>query len=181
MNTLAIFLVMCSYTDNKSMIASQLALATMHEQVVTTKVPRNECKVCGGTGKVDAGDGVTKVTRDCDNCYPVARAEIPRKAKNKRWYFFTAVWCAPCGTAKGNLVPNKSSNAVLEVMMAYGWTVGNDDSYYFQMVDYNQNPQLSADFKITTLPTFVLIEDDKEILRYTGIPTAKQLSDAYYD
>lgn len=32
------------------------------------KVPRAECKVCKGTGKIRSGDGISVV--DCDSCYP---------------------------------------------------------------------------------------------------------------
>lgn len=33
-----------------------------------TKVPRAQCTVCKGTGKIRSGDGISVV--DCDSCYP---------------------------------------------------------------------------------------------------------------
>lgn len=58
------------------------------------KVPRSQCKVCNGTGRVRAGDGSVVVTRECDNCYSDAPAEKP--AEKRRIIVYSSDNCAPC-------------------------------------------------------------------------------------
>lgn len=55
----------------RNKIAMHAVLLKMQDgsTVEVKKVPRAECSVCKGTGKVSAGDGTTRVVRECDNCY----------------------------------------------------------------------------------------------------------------
>lgn len=56
----------------KGMIAGELSLQSVKSETVPSikKVPRSKCSFCKGTGKIDAGDGVVHVLRECEHCYP---------------------------------------------------------------------------------------------------------------
>lgn len=54
--------------EYRSLISTQMAVTTMQAEPVVEKVPRSKCPICKGTGKIKAGDTVTIVWRDCDNC-----------------------------------------------------------------------------------------------------------------
>lgn len=56
----------------KGMIASELAIQSVKSEKtpIVKKVARSKCSHCKGTGKINAGDGVVQVMRECSHCYP---------------------------------------------------------------------------------------------------------------
>lgn len=123
-----------------SLIATELAAVTMRPiEAVVQKVPRSQCSVCKGTGQVKAGDTVTVVWHECENCYDDSHSESPAAqvqpaaavltmlkavdeageppaehslidgGKSRRVLMFTASWCAPCQIVKGDLLPWKQT------------------------------------------------------------------------
>lgn len=165
--------------DHRSLVSTQLAVSSMATPAVQTKVPRSQCKVCNGTGKVKAGDTRTVVWADCTNCYDDgkgkgATAELPKPCncspctcgrdckckdckcdpkdvgRKKRLLMFTAKWCKPCI----DMAP------VFEQWRKKGRTAG-DRFDEIEFIDFDARPDLTEKYNITLWPTFILINDGK--------------------
>lgn len=72
--------------------------------------------------------------------------------------YFTADWCNPC----------KKVKPIVEEM-------NRESITKFQLVDVDSEMELVKRFDIRSVPTFILIEDGKEIKRTTGAQTREQL------
>ena len=77
----------------------------------------------------------------------------------KTVFYFTAEWCEPC----------KKVKPVVEEMKKEG--------FQFQMVDADYEQLLVKQFKVSSIPTFILLKDGKEINRITGAKTRGELED----
>ena len=76
----------------------------------------------------------------------------------KTVFYFTADWCNPC----------KKTRPIVEELIS-------DGIASFQIIDADDNIELCKNFEIKSIPTFILIEDGKEIKRLTGAQTKKSL------
>lgn len=74
--------------------------------------------------------------------------------------YFTAEWCGPC----------KKVRPIVE-------QINTDSASKFQMIDVDQNSELCETYNIRSVPTFVLIEDSKEVKRVIGAKTKEELED----
>jgi thioredoxin-like negative regulator of GroEL len=77
----------------------------------------------------------------------------------KNIFYFTADWCQPC----------KKVKPIVEDMKKEG--------FQFQMVDADYEQLLVEQFKVSSIPTFILLEDGKEVNRITGAKTRGELED----
>jgi thioredoxin-like negative regulator of GroEL len=77
----------------------------------------------------------------------------------KTVFYFTADWCQPC----------KKVKPIVEDMKKEG--------FQFQMVDADYEQLLVKQFKVSSIPTFILLKDGKEINRITGAKTKGELED----
>lgn len=77
----------------------------------------------------------------------------------KTVFYFTADWCQPC----------KKVKPIVEEMKKEG--------YQFQMIDADYEQLLVKQFKVNSVPTFILLEDGKELNRITGAKTQNELKD----
>jgi len=75
----------------------------------------------------------------------------------KTVFYFTADWCNPC----------KKVKPIVEEMKREGFT--------FQMIDVDYEQELVKQFEVKSVPTFILLEDGKEINRITGAKTREEL------
>lgn len=75
----------------------------------------------------------------------------------KKTLYFGAEWCGPCKLMKP-IVENLKKE-------------GHDIRYY----DSDKETVLVRYYSVTSLPTFVLVEDDLEIGRWTGATTENAL------
>lgn len=75
----------------------------------------------------------------------------------KSIFYFTADWCQPC----------KKMKPVVEDMKKEG--------FQFQIIDADYEQLLVKRFKINSVPTFILFENEKEINRITGAKTREEL------
>lgn len=73
--------------------------------------------------------------------------------------YFTADWCQPC---------KKIKPTVEDLNREYFPGI-------FQMIDVDIEKEMTKDFKILSVPTFVLFEDGKEINRVMGSQTKQSL------
>jgi thioredoxin-like negative regulator of GroEL len=77
----------------------------------------------------------------------------------KTVFYFTADWCQPC----------KKVKPIVEDMKKEG--------FQFQMVDADYEQLLVKQFKVSSIPTFILLKNGKEINRITGAKTRGELED----
>ena len=77
----------------------------------------------------------------------------------KTVFYFTAEWCEPC----------KKVKPVVEEMKKEG--------FQFQMIDADYEQLLVKQFKVSSVPTFILLEDGKELNRISGAQTKNQLEE----
>lgn len=73
-------------------------------------------------------------------------------------FYFTADWCNPC----------KKVRPIVE-------EINRETSVKFQIIDVDSEPELVKRFEIRSVPTFILIENNKEVKRITGAQTKDQL------
>lgn len=74
-------------------------------------------------------------------------------------FYFTADWCGPC----------KKVRPIVEEL--------NRDQAEpkFQIIDVDSEGELARKFEVRSIPTFIKIEDGKEVARVTGAQTKKDL------
>jgi thiol-disulfide isomerase/thioredoxin len=70
---------------------------------------------------------------------------------------FTASWCGPC----------QQMSPIVEGLQRQGYPV--------YKIDVDQRPDLAKQFRITGMPTFLLVVDGKEVMRQTGATSESQL------
>ncbi len=74
--------------------------------------------------------------------------------------YFTAEWCNPC----------KRTRPIAEEL-------DRDNVIKIQFIDADDNGELCRRFEIKAIPTFILIEDNKEIRRMNGAKTREQIEE----
>ena len=77
----------------------------------------------------------------------------------KQVYYFTADWCGPC----------KKVRPIVEELSR------DQSEVKFQIIDVDSEGELTRKFKVKSIPTFILIEDGKEVNRFTGAKTRNDL------
>jgi len=75
----------------------------------------------------------------------------------KTVFYFTADWCGPC----------KKTRPIVEDLKKEG--------FQFQIIDADYEQLLVKRFEVKSVPTFILIENEKEIKRMTGAQTKESL------
>ena len=75
--------------------------------------------------------------------------------------YFTADWCSPC----------KQTRPIVEEL--------NREQIMakFFIIDVDLEIEMAKDFEIKSVPTFVVMKDNKEIHRVTGAKTRQQLEE----
>jgi|APGre2960657373_1045057.scaffolds.fasta_scaffold38442_2 thioredoxin 1 len=71
---------------------------------------------------------------------------------------FFANWCKPCKKLSFNIHCIKS-----------------EITYPVEEINVDTNRELAARYNISALPTMILIDDDKEVRRITGLPPKQEL------
>jgi thioredoxin 1 len=75
----------------------------------------------------------------------------------KNVFYFTADWCGPC----------KRVRPVVEDMIREG--------FHIQIIDVDIEKELVKNFEITSVPTFILFENEKQLDRISGAQTKNSL------
>ena len=75
----------------------------------------------------------------------------------KNVFYFTADWCGPC----------KKVRPVVEDMIREG--------FHIQVIDVDIEKELVKNFEITSVPTFILFENEKQLDRISGAQTKNSL------
>ena len=77
----------------------------------------------------------------------------------KKVVMFSASWCGPCKQSKPVFNEIAASRKDME----------------FQVVDIEENEDMTKDFNITGVPTFMIIEDNEEVKRLVGAANKSKL------
>ena len=75
--------------------------------------------------------------------------------------YFTADWCNPCKQTKP-IVEELNREQIMAK---------------FFIIDVDSEIEMAKDFEIRSVPTFVVMKDNKEIYRVTGAQTRQQLEE----
>jgi thioredoxin 1 len=75
--------------------------------------------------------------------------------------YFTADWCNPCKKTKP-IVEELNREQIMAK---------------FFIVDVDSEIEMTQDFEVRSIPTFVVMKDNKEIHRVTGAQTRQQLEE----
>jgi thioredoxin 1 len=75
----------------------------------------------------------------------------------KSVFYFTADWCGPC----------KMVRPIVEELKSEG--------FFIQIIDVDTEIELAQKFKIKSIPTFILFEDQNEINTIIGAQTKQSL------
>lgn len=74
-------------------------------------------------------------------------------------FYFTADWCGPCKKVRPIVEELKRESA--------------DTTFLF--IDADEEMELVRNFEVRSIPTFIKIQDGKEVARITGAQTKKDL------
>ena len=75
--------------------------------------------------------------------------------------YFTADWCAPC----------KRVRPIVEQLNK------DQSDVRFFIIDVDLETEMASDFEIKSVPTFVVMKDNTEINRVSGVQTRDQLEE----
>ena len=75
--------------------------------------------------------------------------------------YFTAEWCGPCKQTKP-IVEELNREQIMAK---------------FFIIDVDSEIEMAKDFEVRSVPTFVVIKDNKEAHRVTGAKTRQQLEE----
>jgi len=75
--------------------------------------------------------------------------------------YFTADWCAPC----------KKVRPIVEQLNK------DQSDVRFFIIDVDLETEMASDFEIKSVPTFVVMKDNTEIHRVSGVQTRDQLEE----
>ena len=126
--------------------------------VVPQPLPtQSTCDKCRGTHKMRSGDGLIEIPCPCGaacKCQPM-KSDIPR---TKKIVLITDIdWCSPCQQIDQYTLPRLKEGK---------WVIGKDG--HVEVYDHSDNPALVEKYGIAQIPTWIVIENDKEIRRYSG-------------
>jgi len=79
----------------------------------------------------------------------------------KQLWYFSADWCGPC----------KKFGPVMDELAKQGMSIKRLN------VDYT--PDAATTYKVKSVPTVILVEDEQEKARFTGTRTMQQVIDFY--
>jgi thiol-disulfide isomerase/thioredoxin len=91
------------------------------------------------------------------------------KPLKRKILVFKATWCGAC----------QALNYEWPSMKKVGWRVGGKLTDHIQLVDSDERPDLVSKYRITELPTLVLVDGDKELSR-RGSLGARNIAEFYY-
>ena len=75
---------------------------------------------------------------------------------------FSADWCSPCRAARRAMEENASLKGIV-------------DSYEVVKYDFDKAVPMRRKYKVTKVPTFIIVADDQEVRRQVGFSSVDKL------
>lgn len=79
----------------------------------------------------------------------------------KQLWYFSADWCGPC----------KQFGPVMDELAKQGMSI--------KRLNIDYTPDAASIYKVKSVPTVILVEDEQEKARFTGTRTIQQVIDFY--
>lgn len=152
--------------------------------------PTTQCDECKGTRKIRSGDGLISLPCKCGEnckCQPMKTDLTIEEKRTKIILLITQpTWCSWCVKFDTNVIPAlETMNWKIKKLLPKESVLKNDgknllidldkDSPHIIVANYDDttnnyylNNPIANDFNVDQLPTFILIEDGKEIKRHVG-------------
>lgn len=151
-----VFAAAANKSWHRGVASACLGVESPKEPDVEQKVPRSECKNCGGTGRVRTGDGLAFA--ECPKCEP-GTGEIPvaqKPARNADMVLvFTTPWCGPCRPYLRTL---RTSGLIVR-----DWTGTDGEVANIWVIDAVAFPDLANRYQVESVPYTVTIKGDSVI------------------
>lgn len=99
-------------------------------------------------------------------CVGLSGIDEPTHPRYPRILLVTAAYCRPCQAIKN--CKRDDGKTDLEWLADAGWKIGETNRAHLQIVDIDKNQDLFFQYKVTTIPTLILIgPDGTEVARST--------------
>lgn len=151
-----VFASAASKSWHRGVASACLAVETPKPPEIEKKVPRSQCRNCGGTGRVRTGDGLGFA--ECPKCEPET-GETPVVQKPARKadmvLVFTTAWCGPC---RPYLRTIRSSGLIVKDWSGTAGEVAN-----VWVIDAVAFPDLANRYQVEAVPYTVTIKGDSVI------------------
>lgn len=121
-----------------------------------------------------AGDRpeITAVTEPIEGEPEASTLRTDPSGRRTQWLMFTAEWCVPCRTARNDFEP---------WLKRSGWVVSESQAAHIRLVDGERQANLVQQQGIRLFPTFVLMQDGRELRRHEGYPGRTELVRQFQD
>jgi len=107
-----------------------------------------------------------------DNCQCTKSGQAQSKPElPNRMLMFTATWCGPCQMWKRNEKPQ---------MESAGWIVNGTDTAHIQVLDYDIFQQQAQRYSVTTIPVFIMIDQQGNEVARSSYMDAADTAAFYY-
>lgn len=96
---------------------------------------------------------------------------IPEKkprARDRYIVYVGATWCGPCQQTKRDTFP---------AMIKSGWKIGSEVDCHVRVLDYDADDV--SRYQISVVPTWILMDGDREVRRQTGYHSPAQVDQLY--
>ncbi len=102
---------------------------------------------------------------------PEIKQAEPKKSEptGRLLLYFGATWCGPC----------RQQKQVFDRMRRAGrpWDIGPDNDGHIRTLDYDRDREMVRKYRVTAVPTWVLIENGRVLRSKTGEMTSYQILD----
>jgi|GEM_PF-3608473 len=87
-----------------------------------------------------------------------------------QWLMFTADWCPACQSARADFEP---------WLRRGGWRIDDSPAAHIRVIDGDRQPDLVREWNVSAFPTFLLMQNGRELYRQQGYPGRSDLVRRY--
>lgn len=170
-STTAATTVVAASTDTRSVSTRSTPKTVLQVMDLKLAASSTATEVDGKSAKAASSKSINseQATADSKSSEQTSAASKTRKPLKRKVLIFTASWCGACQALKYEFPRLKQ----------VGWRIGEKRTDHFQLVDADRRHDLMSRYGISSLPTLVLIDDDKELSR-SGSLGARNIAEFYY-
>jgi thiol-disulfide isomerase/thioredoxin len=98
--------------------------------------------------------------------------------RNPRVVMIHAKWCHPCNVSLDG-TRDRPELGFRKWLKAAGWEISSSHRAHVQLIDVDEHTSAMAQYGVTSLPTFILIEDGRERKRHVGQASRQTILDLF--